>query len=168
MQIDYELTKRDFSEAFTAHRNRSPLRKWLRRSFLVILLLLAVIILAGFLIKPSVQVGKDLAPFFGLVAMWIVILWMWPRWSAERQFVKQPGAQGPRTLLLGAPGAHWTWNGGSSDVEWRNYIRYVEGPNQILFYTSPVCFNILPKRSIAPEQLTEIRTILQQNIRSDK
>jgi hypothetical protein len=66
MQIDYELTKRDFSEAFTAHRNRSPLRKWLRRVFVVVLVLLAVVILAGFLIKPSVQVGVGRCPLLRL------------------------------------------------------------------------------------------------------
>lgn len=44
-EIAYELARRDFSEAFTAHRNWSPLRKWFRRGFVVVLLLLAVIIL---------------------------------------------------------------------------------------------------------------------------
>jgi hypothetical protein len=35
-----------------------------------------------------------------------------------------------------------------------NYIRSVEGATQILFYTSPACFNILPKRALSPDQLT--------------
>ena len=69
---------------------------------------------------------------------------------------------------LDASGAHWKWNGGSSDVEWRNYIRSVEGTDQILFYTSPVCFNILPKRAIGPQQLAEVRGVLQQNIQGKK
>jgi hypothetical protein len=89
VEINYQLAKRDFSEAFAAHRNRGPLRKWLRRMFVAILVLLAVVLFCGFLVKPSVQLGKDLAPFFGLVAMWIAILWILPRWSAERQFVRQ-------------------------------------------------------------------------------
>ena len=74
----------------------------------------------------------------------------------------------PEDLTLDASGAHWRWNGGSSDVDWKNYIRWAEGRNQILFYTSPACFNILPKRAIAAEQLNEIRSLLNQNIQVAK
>jgi len=56
----------------------------------------------------------------------------------RRQFLQQPGAHGPKTLTLNASGARWKWNGASSDIEWKNYIRY----------TSPACFDILPKRGI--------------------
>jgi len=58
--------------------------------------------------------------------------------------------------------------GGAGDIEWKNYIRSVEGKNQILFYTSPACFNILPKRAVAEEQLRELRDLLKQNIRPGK
>ena len=146
MQITYELTKHDFIEAYSAHRNRSAVRMWIRRIFLWGLCLVAVFILFGFLVKPSVQSAKGLMPFFAVVIMWVLILAFLPRWTMGRQFTKQPGAHGPRTLLLDSSGAHWRWNGGSSDVEWKNYIRSVEGKNQFLLYTSPACFNILPKR----------------------
>jgi len=130
--------------------------------------LLAIVLFVEFPIKPSVQAARNLAPFFGLLAMWIAILWLLPRWSMGRQFTKQPGAHGPRTLLLDASGAHWRWDGGSSDVGWKNYIRSAEGENLILFYTSPVCFNMLPKRGLAPEQLAAVRSLLQENIPARK
>jgi len=168
MQITYELTKQDFTEAYSAHRDRNPLSKWSRTLFIWIAGLFSGVVFLGFLFKPSTQVAKNLMPFFGLVIMWIAILWLLPRWTIGRQFVKQPGAHGTRALLLDASGALWRWNGGSSDVEWKNYIRSVEGKNQILFYTSPACFNILPKRAIATEQLAEIRNLLQQNIQTHK
>ena len=100
--------------------------------------------------------------------MWIVLLWVLPRWNMRRQFRKQPGAHGARTLLLDSAGTHWHWNGGSSDIEWKNYIRWVEGQNQILLYTSPACFNILPKRTLETQQLDEVRGLLTQNIRPTK
>ncbi len=168
MEITYELTKQDFVEAYSAHRNRNAVSKWSRRLFIWIGGLIAVLVFVGFLVKPSVQAAKGLAPFFGLVPMWIAILWLLPRWSIGRQFTKQPGAHGPRTLLLDASGAHWRWDGGSSDVAWKNYIRTVEGTNQILFYTSPACFNILPQRGIGPEQLAEVRSFLNENIQTRK
>ncbi len=168
MQIAYELTRKDFTESYTAHRNRSAFRKWLRRLFVWSLILIAAFIFFGFLIKLSVAIARNLAPLFGLVIMWFLVLWWLPRWSMSRQFFKQPGAHGPRTLLLDELGAHWRWNGGSSDIEWKNYIRSVEGKNQFLFYTSPACFNILPKRALEAEQLVELRTLLKQHIPSSR
>jgi hypothetical protein len=70
--------------------------------------------------------------------------------------------------MLDASGAHWRWNGGSADGEWRNYTRSIEGAHQILFYTSPSCFNILPKQALNPDQLAELRALLAQNIRKGK
>ncbi len=168
MQIVYELTEKDFTEAYSAHRNRKPLTKWLRRIFIWSFVLFAAVVLFGFLVKPSAQMARNLMPFFGLVVMWILVIWFLPRWLMRRQFLKQPGAHGQRTVTLGADGVHWRWNGGSSDIEWKNYIRSVEGKNQILFYTSPACFNIIPKRAIATDQLNDLRELLNGNVQTLK
>ncbi len=166
MQITYELTQKDFTESYVVHRNRGGWRKWSRRLFVWIGVLFTAFILLGFLVKPSVQAARNLLPFFALVGAWIVLLGIWPRWMMGRQFSKQPGAHGIRTVVFDVSGAHWRWNGGSSDVEWKNYIRSVEGQNQFLLYTSPACFNILPKRALAGEQLAELRELLKQNIQA--
>jgi hypothetical protein len=91
---------------------------------------------------------------------------MW--WSARRQFLKQPGARGARTVLFDDIGAHWRWNGGSSDIEWKNYVRSVEGKNQILLYTSPACFNIVPKRALGKEDLIRVLALLRQRIPAER
>jgi YcxB-like protein len=168
MQIDYELTQKDFTESYAVHRNRNALSKWGRRLFVWIVLLLALLVFLGFLVKPSAQSARNLLPFFGFVLAWLGILWILPRWLMRRQFLKQPGAHGPRTVVLGDSGAHWQWDGGSSHVEWKNYIRSAEGKNQILFYTSPACFNILPKCGLTATQLDELRSLLKQNIPSTR
>lgn len=168
MQITYELTQKDFIESYGVHRNRSVFKKWSRRIFVWIAGLVVAFILFGFLLKPSAQMARDLGPLFGLVLMWVVVMRILPWWMMRRQFLQQPGAHGPRTVLLDASGAHWRWNGGTSDVEWRNYIQTAEGKNQFLFYTSPACFNILPKRALEPEQLNEIRELLKQNVSAPK
>ena len=162
MEITYELTQKDFTQAFFAHRNRKPVMKWTRRIIILLLIGLFVFLLFGATLAHNI---RPLLPMFGIIILWIAVasgVTYW--WSARRQFRKQPGAQGQRSLLLDASGTHWRWDGGNSDVEWKNYIRTVEGKDQILFYTSPVCFNILPKRALAPEQLPEIRDLLKQNI----
>lgn len=164
MQVAYELTRQDFSESYAAHRNRNALSKWSRRILVCIIGLFSAFLLFGFLVKPSVQIAKGLMPWFGLLIVWFGILWLLPRWNMQRQFLKQPGAHGPRTVLLDHSGVHWRWNGGSSDVEWKNYIRSVEGRNQFLLYTSPACFNVVPKRALEAAQLGEFRELLKQNI----
>jgi hypothetical protein len=167
MQIDYELTQRDFVESFTAHRHRNRISKWLTRLFMSLFLLFAAFIALGLIIKPNAQDAKNLAPFFGLICLWIGVLWVLPRWNARRQFLKQPGAQGPRSVLLDATGVHWRWNGGSGDIVWKNYVRALEGKNQFLLYTSPACFNIIPKRALTQEGLLELQGLLKQNVREE-
>jgi hypothetical protein len=129
------------------------------------MILVAVFLFSVFLIDHNAQAARGVLPGVGFALMSIGFVRLYPRWSMQRQFHKQPGAHGPRTLMLDGAGAHWRWNGGSSDIEWKNYIRYVEGNSQFLFYSSPACFNILPKRAIASEQLNELRELLKQNIR---
>ena len=53
MEITYELTKQDFVEAYSAHRNRNAVSKWSRRLFIWIWGLMAVLVFVGFLIKPE-------------------------------------------------------------------------------------------------------------------
>jgi hypothetical protein len=103
-------------------------------------------------------------PLFALSIVWAAIVWGHPRWNARRQFLKQPGVHGPRKVSLDATGVHWRWNGGSSDIDWKNYVRSLEGKNQFLLYTSPACFNIIPKRALEPGRLNEVRALLNQNI----
>jgi hypothetical protein len=162
MEITYELTQKDFTESFVAHRNRRPFVKWARRSIVWVTLLGLAFLLFG-----SIRSGntRALLPFFGVVGLWLLVLAGLPMWwGARRQFLKQPGARGVRTVSFDDIGAHWRWSGGSSDVEWRNYVRSVEGKNQFLLYTSPACFNIVPKRALSQEDLSQVRSLLKQRI----
>lgn len=164
MQIDYELKESDFIDSFAAHRNRNIFSKWLIRLLMSFAVLVGVFLALGLIIRPSAQDTKNLMPFFGLILMWFGLLWGLPRWNARRQFLKQPGAQGKRSVFFDGSGIHWRWNGGSADVTWKNYVRSLEGKKQFLLYTSPACFNIIPKRALTLEGLLELRALLKQNI----
>ena len=164
MQITYELTLKDFKEAYADHRNSKARMKWTLRLFAVMLVLLAAVALFAFLVNHSGDAARLAMPLLVLTAFYVAVLWLFPSWTMRRQFERQPGAQGPRTLTLDATGVHMRWGGGSSDFEWKNYIRCVEGNNQILFYTSPVAFSTLPKRALTLDQLAEIRRLVAQHI----
>jgi len=164
--IAYQLSEKDFIAAYATHRKRKAFGKWINRIVFWLTLLVAAAIIFGLILQHGVRLTKDYLPFSCLVLLWILILEAWPRWTVKQQFRKQPGAQGPRTVSFDADGLHWLWDGGSADVAWKNYIRWAEGKDQILFYTSPACFSILPTRALDPVQLAELREVLKQNIRT--
>lgn len=164
MEIPYELNEKDFKDAFATHKSRKVVSKWFIRVCATLTLAATVFLAGGLLLRPSMKDAKELAPFFIVVIVWFGLAWFIPRWSILRQFKKQPAAQGPRSLLLDDNGFHWRWGGGSSDINWKNYIRAVEGRYQFLFYTSPACFNIVPKRALPPDQINELRELLKQHM----
>jgi hypothetical protein len=160
MEIAYELTQNDFTEAFAVHGQKNSTAK----GPLVVAFWMGIAF-ASYVLYGAVTAHDTmrLLPLSFIVILWIIVVEIFPRWNVRRHFTKQPGAHGPRKLMLDASGAHWRWNGGSADVEWRNYICSTEGANQILFYTSPSCFNILPKRAFNQD----LRALLAQNIRTE-
>jgi hypothetical protein len=165
MEISYELTQKDFFDSLIAHRNGSTFRKWTFRLTACFIFLVATMGLLTLIHRPqNAATRADLLPMFIVVALWGLVLWGGPRLSARSQYAKQPSAQGARTLGTDATGVHWRWSGGASDVEWKTYMRYVESKSQFLLYLSPATFNMVPKRALTPEQLSEFRTLLAQNI----
>jgi hypothetical protein len=167
MSITYQLKQEDFLGAFTAHRNSKPVAKWARRFLIAIPgLFFAISILVVLAGRPDDP--QSIVPPLVIFAIWGTVLWGLPRWAARKQFMGQRAAQGPITLTLDETGVHTRWNGGNSDVEWRNFVRWVEGKNQILLYSSPVLFNIVPKRALSPEELNVVRELVQQHVRIEK
>jgi hypothetical protein len=164
MEATCQLTQKDFLDSLVAHRNCSPLREW---SFRLMVILIFVVSGAGLIdvaMSPTRQSLTTVAPLFVLVALWAAVIWLSPRQSARKQFLQQPGAPGPRTVVLDATGAHWRWDGGSAEVEWKNYIQSLDSKGHFLLYTSPFCFNILPKRALTPDQVSEARALFAQNL----
>ena len=164
MELIYQLTQKDFFDSFVAHRNRTRVTKWSVRLMLVFVFLLLGIGIVSLAASPSVSSFKRVAPLFLIVAMWILLIWVAPWRAARNQFSKQPSAKGPVTLVVDNAGVRWRWDGGSADLEWRNFVRLVESEKVFLIYSSPFYFNIVPKRTLAPAQVSELREILQQNL----
>jgi hypothetical protein len=120
MEVSYQLTQRDFFESFIAHRNASPLRKWFSRLVSLLIFGLLGLGLLGVIVHPYPNGWSNLMPLFIIAAAWLFLFFGSPWLSARQQFLKQPKAQGPRKVLLDSDGIHWRWEGGSSDLEWRN------------------------------------------------
>src|SRR3954471_539956 len=106
MQITYELSERDFVQAYRAHRNRTAFSKWTRRIFVGFLITTIAVGFGTFLLSPNVEARKNLIPLCLAGVVWFCIFWALPRWTMRRQFRKQPAAHGSRTLLLDENGMH--------------------------------------------------------------
>jgi hypothetical protein len=167
MEVTYELTQRDFFDSFIAHRNRSALAKWSFRLIVSIVFTFLGIGLISLAVRPNSQNLSALVPIFAIAAMWVALMWASPWWAARNQFSKQPSAKGSRTMLLDGTGVHWRWNGGSADIEWKNLIRFQETKNQFLLYTSPACFNIVPKRALTLDQMGAFRKFVAEQLLLD-
>jgi len=164
MQVTYELTPRDFLESFLAHRNRNTFVKWLFWLAAAVLFLVAGEALLLLATRPSIEILCRVALPVGLAAAWAALMWILPWWQARTQFAKYPPAQRSRTLLVDAMGVHWRWPGRAVDTPWNNVFRSLEAKNHFLLYTSPGSFNIVPKRALTPEELSDFRSLLAQHL----
>ena len=160
MKITYALTQRDFFDSMIAIRNRKRWAKWVFRASIPVLGLLIVFSLFT---SPAPKLVLNLARLLFFVLLWAFLLWGCPWWLARTQS-KQPSVQGQRTASLDSNGVNWQWNGGSSAVEWKTYMRWMETKNQILLCSSPVQCAIIPKRALSAEQLSELQTLLTENV----
>ncbi|HEY6909255.1 MAG TPA: YcxB family protein [Myxococcales bacterium] len=50
-------------------------------------------------------------------------------------------------------------------VAWESLHGWIEGPNIFALQTSQQAYEVIPKRALAPEAVTALRTILQQRVR---
>lgn len=166
MQISYRLNTEDFYQAFITHRNRNRFSKWLLRS--VVAAALLFLAFGAFIViqQRTMESFVQSLPLLAIAIVWAGIFWFHPRWTAHNQFSKQPSAQSERILTLGSDGVNWRWDGGSANIAWKNLIRSVEGKNLFLLYSSPACFNIIPKRALSAEQIIELRGLLADQIRT--
>jgi hypothetical protein len=161
MQFSYTLTQRDFFDSIIAVRNRKAWAKW---SFRVLPVLLILLIVVSLLTDSRSQLVSSLTPLLFFLLFWTFLLWGSPSLFARKQFLKQPSAQGKRSALFDTDGVKWQWNGGTSAVEWKSYIRWMETKDQILVCSSPVQYDIVPKRALNAEQLSELRTLLTEKL----
>ena len=66
-------------------------------------------------------------------------------------------------MTLDESGIHWRWTTGQADVEWTNFIRFLESKTVFLLYTSPACFNVVPKRASLPDKQSRFVTSYEEN-----
>jgi hypothetical protein len=161
MEITFRLTQTDFAGAIIAHRNRFAFMRWLYRLLIVLIIPLFGVGLWGIIFLPKESALFSYLPLLLFALFWTYQIWGAPRSAAKIQFKKQPSAQGEIALSLDPNGVQWRWDGGSSNVEWKHFIRVLDTTNHFLFYPSPVYYHVVPKSAFAAEQIAEVQMLLK-------
>jgi hypothetical protein len=168
MIVNFQFTLDDYRNAVRTHyrKGASAYRRWMLRLVLVIGVLL---LLAGILMVITRQgpLTTALPPLFlGAAWTWIGTGKIYLL-SARNQFVKIPAVRGPRRVEFSDDGVNTDAGIASSQLSWKALLRYVESSDTFLLYTSPGCFAIVPKRVLQPEQVNELRRLLQTHVGKD-
>lgn len=165
MTIEFQFTLDDYRKAFRAHikKGASGFTRWLMRFSLaggVFFLLMGILFLL-----TGQRAPKVMLPPLLIGAFWIWIGMGGTYWlAAKRQFAKNPSLRQPRRVEINDAGVQIDAGVSSSSQTWQAYVSYVESKDSFLLYTSPACFNIIPKRILQPEQVNELRETLKSNI----
>ena len=82
-----------------AYRHKRGWSRWAYRFGIATTVVLAILITAMLFIGGRDRnIVRNLAPLLGLMAMWVLLLWVNPYFSARSQFRGSRHAQGPKTL----------------------------------------------------------------------
>lgn len=92
----------------------------------------------------------------------LFIIWLQPRLTARKAIL--------RTVewRFSDEGVHIQSDVASSDILWKAFIRFREGPKVLLLYTQKGLANFIPKRALDASQLEELRTLIHAHVSGKK
>jgi hypothetical protein len=166
MKIDYEITEQDFLDAQRLAIKNHPIRmiRWTR-----LVLPLFGIFLFGAWIQNLVKQGFSLRATVAVIfPMLFISLPLLNKWNARKMYRKATILHG--RVHLDVNEDSWVSSGPSfrGKVDWSNFSKFSEDDRVFVIYQNTQTFNIVPKHSLAPDQISELRQYLERNIGKSK
>jgi len=164
MNIEYEISERDFANAQRLAVKNSPMRivRWSR-------MVLPLFGMAGlvFLVSVVVQQGFSwrVIPAGGF-CMLFISLPLLTGWERRRLYARTTGLQGRLSLAADESGLRFQGTTFSSEIRWAHFHKFIEDDKSFLLYSNPQVFNIVPKESLSVEEIEDLRALLARNITS--
>jgi YcxB-like protein len=156
MELRYRFTDED---ALNAYRIRSK-QPW---TMFLFLLLLALMFLVGiFLINHELAAIGWL--WLTLSAALGIAVYEVPRFQIRRAMRGNPSMQGEIVLRLSDEGTEFTYATGKSQLQWRAYTKYKETTHLFVLYVSTSGSTFIPKRAMSPQQIKDLRSLLNARI----
>lgn len=162
LQIEYEISEQDFINGQSLAIKNSPVRliRWTR----LVIPLFGVVLLV-FLVYTVKQQSFSWRMIPGLAAVLVfVALPLLNRRTQRSLYAKATGMHGKLCLGLDENGLRFQGPTFSSQANWSNFCRFFEDERSFVLYQNQRVFNIVPKRGLAPEQITALRGYLERNI----
>jgi hypothetical protein len=168
MIVNFQFTVGDYRNAFRAHyrKGASAYTRWMLK-FALVVGVVSLLVGVLFVITGQRALNVALPPFiFGALWIWIGTGKIYQLFG-RNQFAKSPAMREPRRIEFSNDGVKTDAGIASSQVTWKAFLRYIESRDTFLLYTSPGCFAIVPKRVLQPEQVNDLRRLLQTHVGKD-
>jgi hypothetical protein len=170
MTLDFQLNEDDYVDAQQTH-----LRKSLRGlsgilpAIFALMALLGIIGLVFWLIQPSNEMGRQLAPMSGFVVL-VITMGFYVRSGLlyRRQFRKIKALQRPMQMAFDNDEIVYTSPTAQAKILWSAFEDWRESKNSFLLYPQPRMFYIVPKRAIQADQIPAFRSILEARIHKSR
>ena len=160
MKITYQLTPRDFQEAFGPTKTKKVM------TALAFALISALVISSFFMTGEQREMYlRDLYPCLAVIAAWLGIFWILPLWAAKKQFAGMPAAKSPITYEFTEDFVHCKTENGMSENSWSIYPKWREKETVFLLHTSPAVQIVIPKRAFAPGEEEQFRQLLSAKVK---
>jgi len=152
MQASYHLTEKDLIDAQISHAGRTFRALQLLGAFSVAAGLGAVVLAGARYYQALVPIALGLFFLFHL------------HLSAKLSFKRDFVSQGNVEVATSQSGIRFLSAKGTVDLNWNAFTRYTETKHLFMLYPQSNMFLIVPKQALAPEDLTEFRQVLEQNV----
>ena len=164
MQIEYEISEQDFLDAQKLAMKKTP--KLTTRLLFRIMPYWGVLLFLG-VAWPVFQKGfvwktEMIVPFaFAVLCLGSPLLL---KRAYQKAYRRNPSCQGRLSLVLTESGLDFNGATFSSQLKWEHFIRFVEDEKIFLLYQTNQLVQIIPKRQLSPEQISELREGFIRNI----
>jgi YcxB-like protein len=166
MQIEYEISEQDFLDAQKLAMKNHPSRS--SRFFFRILPFWGVFLCIA-IVWPALKQWHSWNQLpillLGLVLLSMPLLM---KLAQRRAYRRAASIHGRLTMAVGESGLSFSGSTFSSHLEWNFFPRFVEDDKVFVLWQGNRTFNVIPKRQLAPEQISELRAAFTRNIGAKK
>jgi hypothetical protein len=167
MLIVFSLDFRDFKAAQTLHAKRSEIPYLGYCAVRYIYPVLGLCILA-FEFTPHHFVGSPQPKLYGaLCGLFLVCIPLYVRWMTKRCYVRTKSDSSDCSIEFDERSIRAKNLHTRSEVEWTAIRSSSEDSKTFLLYLAPARFLVIPKRACTSEQANELRTLLQEKVKSN-
>jgi hypothetical protein len=103
-------------------------------------------------------------PYALLALVWATITPFMQHRAAHKLPARDPSVRGTQDRRVDEAGYHSRGNGVQLDIPWHAMVRGVEHAEFFLFFYNKQCAYYLPKRTLAPEEIAEVRRLMHAGL----